>query len=344
MAGADSLRIATFNTELSRKGPGLLLRDIRKGDPQADAVAKVIALTAPDVLLLNGIDYDHGGLALGALAGLIRANGHDMPHHYATRPNSGWMTDVDLDGDGRRGGAGDAQGWGRFAGAGGMAVLSRYPIGKARDLSGLIWAEQPWARLPEKQGKPFPSQQALKVQRLSSVGHWIVPVEVQGRELSLLVFHATPPVFDGPEDRNGKRNHDEIMLWRHVLDGKLGAAPEGAFAILGDANLDPQDGQGIKQAIRGLLASAHLQDPQPNSAGGKAAADRHHKGDPALDTVDWPGRDEKGPGNLRVDYVLPSAEVKVVDAGVFWPAPGQSGHELARTASRHRLVWVDVRW
>ncbi|WP_457771769.1 endonuclease/exonuclease/phosphatase family protein [Phycobium rhodophyticola] len=237
IAKAESLRIATFNTELSRKGPGLLLRDIRKGDPQAEAVAKVIARIVPDVLLLNDIDYDHGGLTLGALAGLIRANGHDMPHHYAARPNSGWMTDQDLDGDGRRGGAGDAQGWGRYSGAGGMAILSRHPIGKARDLSGLIWAEQDWATLPMEKGKPFPSPQALKVQRLSSVGHWIVPVEVNGRVLTLLAFHATPPVFDGPEDRNGKRNHDEIMLWRQVLDGKWGGCrtaplPFSAMPIL----------------------------------------------------------------------------------------------------------------
>lgn len=348
-AVAESLRIATFNTELSRKGPGLLLRDIRKGDTQANAVAAVIAQTAPDVIVLNGVDYDHNGLTLAALTQLIAKAGHDMPYRFAARPNSGWATELDLDGDGRLGGAGDAHGWGRFAGAGGMAILSRYPMGKAHDLSQLIWAEQAWATLPQKNGKPFPSEAALKVQRLSSVGHWIVPIKIdERRALSLMAFHATPPVFDGPEDRNGKRNHDEISLWRHVLDGGYGVAPDKRFVILGDANLDPVDGQGLKSAIGALLTDPRVQDVQPQSAGAKAQGDPWHLGDPALDTVDWPGREKdakrKGPGNLRVDYVLPSIDLKVTGAGVFWPAPGQSGEELARRASRHRLVWVDVSW
>lgn len=344
-ANAQTLRIATFNVDLSRKGPGLLLRDIARGDAKAEAVAQVIARVAPDILLLNGVDYDHDGLTLGALAALIAARGHDMEHRFAARPNSGWATDHDLDGDGRRGGAGDSHGWGRYAGEDGMAVLSRYPIGAVRDLSGLIWAEQDWALLPRGETGPFPSRAAMEVQRLSSVGHWVVPVEVEGRVLTLLAFHATPPVFDGPEDRNGKRNHDEIMLWRHLLDGALGAAPREAFAVIGDANLDPVDGEGIKPAIRGLLADGRLQDAQPASAGARAAADVGHQGDPALDTADWPGaEDGERPGNMRVDYVLPSADLRVLDAGVFWPEPGTPDANLVRAASRHRLVWVDIGW
>ena len=345
LSQAETLRIATFHAELSRRGPGLLLRDILKGDEQAEAVAQVIAGAAPDVLVLNGVDFDHDGLTLAALSDLIAARGHEMPHRFAARPNSGWATDHDLDGDGRRGGPGDAQGWGRFAGDGGMAVLSRYPIGNVHDLSGLIWAEEDWAMLPKVKGTLFPSEAAMEVQRLSSVAHWVVPVEVGGRVLTLLAFHATTPAFDGPEDRNGKRNHDEIMLWRHLLDGKLGDAPEGAFVVIGDANLDPVDGDGIKPAIHGLLGDKRLQDAQPASEGGRAAANTSHKGDPALDTADWTGADEGGgPGNLRVDYVLPSADLRVLGAGVVWPAPGQSDADLVRKASRHRLVWVEVDW
>lgn len=345
-AAEKTIRIATYNAELSRKGPGLLLRDIAKGDDQAQAVAGVIAAAAPDVLVLNGVDYDHDLKTLKALAGLVAERGHDMPHLFAARPNTGWATGLDLDGDGRLGGPGDAQGWGRFAGAGGMAVLSRYPIGEVRDLSALIWAEQDWALLPVEDGKLFPSPEALAVQRLSSVGHWIVPVEIDGRALSVMAFHATPPVFDGPEDRNGKRNHDEIALWQKVLDGEYGAAPAGGFVIAGDANLDPVDGQGIKRAITGLLGDKRLQDPRPESRGARAAADKGQRGNAALDTVDWPGAEDEngGPGNLRVDYVLPSTGLKVEGAGVWWPAPDGSGFDMATRASRHRLVWVDIRW
>ena len=329
---------------MSRKGPGLLLRDILRGDDQAEAAAAVIAAAAPDVLVLNGIDYDHDNLTLKAFTALVAARGHAMEHVFAARPNSGWATALDLDGDGRLGGPGDNQGWGRYAGDGGMAVLSRLPLGEVRDLSGLIWAEQDWAELPQVEGRPFQSEAALVVQRLSSVGHWVVPVETGEGVLNVLAFHAAPPVFDGPEDRNGKRNHDEIALWRHLLDGRLGKVPEAPLVIAGDANLDPVDGDGIKAAIRGLLGDKRLQDPTPASEGGRAAADAGHRGDPALDTADWPGaEDGGGPGNLRVDYVLPSVGLEVTGAGVFWPAPGASGHEMAATASRHRLVWVDIR-
>ena len=46
--------------------------------------------------------------------------------------------------------------------------------------------------------------------RLSSTSHWGVPVDVDGSTVRFLVSHPTPPVFDGAEDRNGTRNHDEI--------------------------------------------------------------------------------------------------------------------------------------
>nr|WP_246156621.1 endonuclease/exonuclease/phosphatase family protein [Aquicoccus porphyridii] len=316
-----------------------MLRDILKGNDQSEAVAEVIARVRPDILLLLDIDFDFEARALGALNARIAAAGHRFDHAFTKRPNSGMATDLDLDGDGRRGGPGDAQGFGRFAGEGGMAVLSRWPIGEVTDLSGLIWGAQPWAIYPEVGGRPYPSDEAKAVQRLSSVAHWVLPVETPEGRVTLAAFHATPSVFDGPEDRNGRRNHDEIMLWRHWMNGDFGQATEGRFIILGDANLDPVDGDGIKVAIRGLLGDARLQDPLPKSPGAPAEADPEHEGNPALDTVDWPGPD---PGNLRVDYVLPSADFRLRGAGVFWPAPGEDGHDLAQRASRHRLVWVDL--
>nr|WP_322866718.1 endonuclease/exonuclease/phosphatase family protein [Aquicoccus sp. G2-2]MEA1114023.1 endonuclease/exonuclease/phosphatase family protein [Aquicoccus sp. G2-2] len=343
-AFADHIRIATYNVELSRRGPGLLLAAMAKGDRAAEAAAAVVARVAPDVLVLNGIDFDCDLMTISAFAELVAKHGHEMPYRLALRPNSGWASGIDLDGDGWLGGPGDAQGFARYAGDGGMAVLSRYPFGTVRDLSGLIWARQSWASLPVKSGAPYPSKAAMEVQRLSSVGHWIVPVMIGERRLDVMAFHATTPVFDGPEDRNGKRNHDEVLLWQHVLNGEYGRAPLTPFVIAGDANLDPVDGAGIRTAIRRLLDDKRLLDPRPKSAGGRAAADAGQKGDPAFDTVDWPGAEEAGPGNLRVDYVLPSAELRVLDAGVYWPAPGADGHDEAQVASRHRLVWVDVGW
>ena len=170
------------------------------------------------------------------------------------------------------------------------------------------------------------------VQRLSTTGHWIVPFEVPGRgRVHLMTFHASPPVFDGPEDRNGKRNHDEIMFWIHFMNGAFGEAPKEKFIVLGDANNDPSGGQGSKQAIRTLLDDPRLQDPLPQSAGSLALS-----GKPS-DTVDWP---EPEPGNLRVDYVLPSKDWHVSASGVYWP--DDAAAQKVEQASRHRLVWVDL--
>ncbi len=303
----------------------------------------VIAAARPDVIALQGIDYDLDGAALNALAGALAQAGLDYPHRFAGPPNSGRRSGLDLDGDGRADTPRDAQGYGRFTGQGGMAVLSRYPLAvpEMRDFTPLLWADLPGAALPSAGGKPFPGAGAQAVQRLSSVAHWDLPVDAPQGRLHLLTFHATTPVFDGPEDRNGLRNRDELRLWPLYLDGALGAAPPERFVLLGDANLDPADGEGRHEAIRALLADPRLQDPRPQSPGARAAADPGHAGDPALDTVDW-----DGPGNLRVDYVLPAAGLQVRAAGVLWPEAGGSVNgidaETAARASRHRLVWVDL--
>ena len=307
------------------------------------AVTEIVARTAPDVLLVTDFDHDPGGAALAALQGALAAAGMSYPHAFARASNAGLPSDIDLDGDGRDGTARDAQGYGRFRGDGGMALLSRFPIlsTEARDFSALLWRDLPGARMPaDAAGTPFPSAAAARLQRLSSTGHWVVPVLLpSGTRLTLMAFAATPPVFDGPEDRNGLRAADEGALWLRLLDGALGPPPAAPFAILGRANVDPVDGEGRHAALRALRDDPRLQDPRPASAGARAAADPGHAGDPALDTVDWPNAEAGGPGNLRVDYVLPSAGLKVRDAGVHWPDPPD---EAVRAASRHRLVWVDI--
>jgi len=323
-AQSQPLRIATYNVELQRDGPGLLLRDLARGkDPQIAAVLDVIATADADVLAIQNFDYDLTAEALSILA-----KAADYPHYFALRPNAGMPTGLDMDGDGKLGGPADAQGYGRFSGHGGMAILSRYPImtDSVQDLYDLLWKDVPDALLPVIADGPFPSADALAVQRLSTTGHWIVPIEVPKGQFDLMTFHASPPVFDGPEDRNGRRNHYEIRLWQQVLDGDIGTAPANRFVIAGDANLDPDDSDGIRSAIDNLLADMRLQDVRPTGAAG-------------TDTVDWA---DPVPGNLRVDYVLPSIHWAVLDSGVMWPAADDPEARTVATASRHRLVWVDL--
>lgn len=334
------LRIATYNTELGRDGPGLLVRDITSGkDKQVGAVVAVIARNAPDVIALQGIDWDLDNRALTALQTVLTNAGHPMPFSFSARPNSGLRTGLDMNGDGYLGDPEDAQSFGRFTGWRGIAVLSRFPIqtDAVRNLSDVLWKDVPDAEPPLKpDGTIFPSEAAWAEQRLSNTGHWIVPIDLDdGRTLSLLTFQAAPPVFDGPEDRNGLRNAAEILMWRHVLDGHFGEVPKNPV-IAGGANLDPVDGDGRHTAIQTLLSDARLQDSLPISPGAEAAPDEGHQGENALDTVDWPRV-----GRLRVDYVLPGAEWKITGSGVDWPIEAEAA-KLVDEASRHRLVWVDV--
>ena len=329
-----------------RDGPGIMLRDIESGkDVQANAVVAIIAKVSPDILLLTGFDYDLGQGALAALVGRLSDKGAEYPYVFALRPNTGMMTGFDLDGDGRLRGPGDAQGFGHYSGEGGMAILSRLPIDadRARDFSSFLWRDLP-GNLVDGAGY---GGDALSELRLSTTAHWDVPVTLpNGTVLHLLGFHASPPVFDGPEDRNGRRNHDESAFWLRYIDGALEwPAPDAPFVILGDGNLDPADGDGRRDAITALLSDPRLQDPVPGSEGGREAAaqggpNAAQRGDPAQDTADWP--EATGPGNLRVDYVLPSAALQLTGSGVYWPLAGTAEADLAALASRHRLVWVDV--
>jgi hypothetical protein len=360
-AAAGTLRIATYNVDLSRDGPGVLLHDLgREPDPGLDAVLWVIRTVRPDVLLITQFDHDLRGRALAVFRGLLAEGpqGIDYPYAFLAPVNAGMPSGRDLDGDGLGMGPGDALGWGKFPGDGGMALLSRLPVDEAaaRTFRDFRWADLPEAMLPERpDGGPWPDAEGRAALRLSSRSHWDVPVELPGGgRLRLLAANPTPPLFDGPEGLNRRRNRDEIGFWMRYIDGQVyrddqgrdSGASDAPFVLLGDLNLDPVDGEGLHDTVARLLAHAGLQDPAPASAGAVAGATAQggvnatHAGPPALDTADW--RDDGGPGNLRVDYALPSADLEIAGSGVFWPAPGEPLAEAVATGPAHRLVWVDL--
>lgn len=64
-----------------------------------------------------------------------------------------------------------------------------------------------------------------------------------------------------------------------------------------------------------------------------------HRGDPRVDTADF---SEPVPGNLRIDYVLPSRPVRVLGSVVFGPVAADPLSAL-NDASDHHLVWVGLR-
>jgi len=324
-ASATTLRLAVVHTDLGRDGPGLLLRDIRRQQDDILTARDAILAARPDILLLLRFDYDLNNTALDAFATLLTEAGHPMPHRFALRPNTGMATGLDMDGDGRTGTPNDAQGFGRFAGAGGMAILSRHPVdtGAVQDHSGFLWRDLPGALIPMRDGAPFPSASVFDIQRLSSTGHWQVPVVLpDGRRLTLLTWHAGPPVFGGRHSRNQRRNHDENAFWLHLLNGALPIAPPTApYVLIGNSNLDPAAGDGLHEAMQALLSHPALQDPQPMGRRATTASDS-----PA--TAWWPN----GPGAMRVSYILPDASARVLGSGLIWPDE----------PARHALVWMDL--
>jgi 3-phytase len=370
------VRFATFNASLNRFNAGDLVNELSSpGSPQPDVIAEIIQRTRPDVLLINEFDYDAGGLAAQYFQDNYLSVPHgdaqpiEYPYYFVAPSNTGIPSGFDLNNNGVIGGPDDAFGFGFFPGQFGMVVYSMFPIDyeSIRTFQMFLWKDMPGALLPDDPATPEPadwySPEELEVFRLSSKSHWDVPILIGGKTVHFLTSHPTPPVFDGPEDRNGRRNYDEIRFWADYIsparsgyiyddDGNVGGLEPGAmFVIAGDLNSDPFDGDSIPGSAQLLLEHPLVNTKvTPSSEGAveqsllQGGANLTHLGDPAFDTADF---SDTAPGNLRVDYVLPRKNLRIVDAGVFWPLMSDPLFGLVGVfpfpSSDHRLVWIDVR-
>jgi len=381
-AEQGAVRFATFNASLNRSSAGDLAAELASpGSAQPDTVAEIIQRVRPDVLLINEFDFDAGGVAAQLFQDNYLSAAHgdadpiSYPYHYVAPSNTGIYSGFDLDNSGAAGDfvPGDSFGFGFFPGQFGMAVYSMYPIDldAIRTFQLFLWKDMPGALLPDDPAIAGPadwySPDELDVFRLSSKSHWDVPIVIPGddepKTVHFLVSHPTPPVFDGPEDRNGTRNADEIRFWADYItpsrngyiyddDGQSGGLQPGAlFVIAGDQNSDPFDGDSIPGSAQQLLDHPLINTKvTPDSGGAVEQSDIQgglndiHIGDPAFDTADFFDGD---PGNLRADYVLPRKSLKIIDAAVFWPTSDDPLFPLVGIfpfpSSDHRLVWVDVR-
>jgi hypothetical protein len=359
------VRFATFNASLNRGSEGQLFADLSTRDnAQAQAVAEIVQRVRPDVLLINEFDFDPRAAKLFQRNYLSVSQHGVAPiqygHVFIAPSNTGVPSGHDLNNDGSVGGPDDAFGFGFFPGQFGMAVYSKWPIDAmgVRTFQHFLWKDMPGNLIPT----PFYSPEEVEILRLSSKSHWDLPIRVRNREVHFLVSHPTPPVFDGPEDRNGRRNFDEIRFWAdyisparsgYVYDdaGRPGGLAPGAhFVVAGDQNSDPLDGDSIPGAIQQLLEHPFVNTSvTPESEGAVEAAalqggaNDSHLNDPRFDTADF---SDSAPGNLRADYVLPRDSLAITDAGVFWPLLSDPLSRLTGTfpfpSSDHRLVWVDV--
>ncbi len=376
-AQETTLKIATFNVSMealnyvegkrgeSPKVSGDTLSNALASDhQQIKNIAEIIQTINPDIILLNEFDNQNNDGQHGnnqALKVFINhylnksQNGQssiDFPYFYQGSVNTGVNSGLDIDGNGEKGQLpGDGYGYGYFPGHFSMVLLSKYPIdmSKIRTFQHFKWHDMPNALIPidSTTNKPWYSQAVWQKLKLSSKSHWDVPIQVNGKTIHILASHPTPPVFDGPEDRNGKRNHDEIRFWRDYIStdnasyiyddkgNKGGIKAKQAFVILGDLNATTVDGNAIKASIASLLSNDKIQDAMPQSLAGKKHSPdningKHH-------TAFW---------GMRVDYVLPSVSgLSIKDSGIFWPEKSDKRYRLIKdrkASSDHRLVWLEL--
>ncbi len=391
---STEIRVATFNASMSRGTEGGLIADLSTGDnSQAQSIAEIIQKTDADIILINEFDFDAAGQAADLFlqnylsVGQNGATPIDYGYVYAAPSNTGVLSGFDLNNDGTAATtddlgsftyANDSQGFGQFPGQFGFVIYSKHPIDtdNIRSFQEFLWKDMPDNLLTDGAGEvplnEYYSAEEIDALRLSSKNHVDVPVFVGGEVVHVLAAHPTPPVFDGAEDRNGKRNHDEIRFWADYVDGaeyiyddagQTGGLDAGErFVIVGDYNADPFDGDSFDGAINQLLdhdavqGSATEDAITPDGPGGREQAvaqggdNAGHDGTAAFDTADFgfngadPANDNP-PGNLRVDYALPSESgLAYLDGGVYWPESTDPDFVLTSfPTSDHRLVYTDLR-
>lgn len=367
---SQTLRVATFNVSMeagnylpagtAASGNELFELLASDNNQQIRNIAEIIQRVRPDVILLNEFDYNPDSNK-GVKAFIQRylntahfgAKAIDYPYFYTAPVNTGVDSGFDLDKDGIASGkGGDAFGYGLYPGQYGMVILSRYPVDtkNIRTFQHFLWKDMPdnlLNTIKDEQGQAWFSDEAQQILRLSSKSHWDVPVNVNGSTVHILASHPTPPVFDGPEDRNGKRNHDEIRFWTDYLSGGKQAAyiyddsgHKGGlkgrnFVLVGDLNASSVEGEGITTGIGSLLTHKRVNSTYPPGSKGGAL---HSPGNAhaASHTAEW---------RMRADYVLPGITLNITDGGVFWPEPNDPLYRLIKdrqASSDHRLVWVDI--
>ncbi|MEI8611676.1 endonuclease/exonuclease/phosphatase family protein [Enterovibrio sp. Hal110] len=374
--GVTSCRFATFNVAMSADNAGDMFEALKSADdPRISArfnnLAAIIQRVRPDVLLLCEFDHLGDGGDDGMLAHFLehflgKSQQGESPIHYPYRylppTNTGLAiqqgTDVSKVPQ-------KAHGFGRHHGQYGFVVLSRYPIDadNIRCWQSMRWADMPNHRMP----KNFFDKETESALRLSSKNHVVVPINVGEKTIHLIACHPTPPVFDGKERRNLRRNADELRLISDIIEnaaylvddagqsGGLGA--NDTFVVMGDLNADPTNGDGDKKVIQGLLTHPRI---KPSSMQTALPENNHlprhiPTSDGAIESLSGTRTKHKSRAThargLRLDYVLPSNDLNVVDGGVFWPRSSseaydfiadESGRVVSSVSSDHQLVWLDL--
>ncbi len=239
----------------------------------------------------------------------------------------------------------DSWGFGTFPGQYAMALLVLEGLDlltdEVRTFRHFLWRDLPDGRRPTdpESGDFWYDDEVWDRFPLSSKSHWDVPVRLPGGAvIHVLASHPTPAAFDGPERRNKLRNRAEIKFWSDYISGAefitddrgmAGGLDAGAsFVIMGDLNADPDEGSAVDDPIGTFLLSNEAVNsgftPVADSAGLAAFPDL----DPD-DTAGW---------GMRVDYVLPSADIEILGGMIVRPIPDNPDR-----VSDHFPVYLDLR-
>lgn len=372
-----TIRVATFNVSMEADNYSdrqeknltngstnknlLLKQHLQKKDhPQIKNIAEIIQRVRPHIILLNEFDFienTQNGIEAFQKNYLSVSQNQQKPIHfkyyYVNSVNTGEPSPFDLDKDGVASGmGGDAWGFGLFPGHYGMVLLSQFPIDKqsVRTFKLFPWSAMPGVQQPRnpETGERWYTPEEWQALRLSSKSHWDIPVHANNKVVHILASHPTPPVFDGPENRNGRRNYDEIRFWAdyikpqqsgYIVDdnGHQGGLPRNQrFVILGDLNAGTHAGEGHPAAINQLLLHPLVNGAVTPQSRGAQESFPEQEGSAAF-TAEWAN---------RIDYVLPSQfGIKARSNGVFWPSVNDPLYRLIKSraaSSDHRLVWQDI--
>ncbi|WP_435101857.1 endonuclease/exonuclease/phosphatase family protein [Halarchaeum sp. P4] len=357
--GKHAVRYASYNvTDLSTD------QVQTPGDEQAAAAARVIQEANPDVLLLNELtnNVQQGEHTERTNIEAFVENylsvpqadhleGIDYPHTLQPASNTGVLpeTAYDFNKNGDAGDRpGDAYGFGLYPGHYAFAVASKHPIDEdaIRSFQTFEWADMPNNLIPFK-GEDgvdtdglYLTEAEAEVYRLSSKTHIDVPLEVPGGTVHGLFAHPTPPVFDGPNNFNGRWNHDEVRFFADYVAGADyiyddsgrtgGLDTDASYVLMGDMNAGPGD-EPLDPATKYFIENDAFETRRlPTSPSGARNGTPHA-------TANF------GDGGSHVDWVLPSPDLSLRGSSVVWPNAGKRGlGDAVRTASDHRLVWADV--
>ncbi|HCE2171379.1 TPA: endonuclease/exonuclease/phosphatase family protein [Vibrio parahaemolyticus] len=342
--------------------------------------------TGEDKAALEGFQKNYLSVAqsLDGAGGEANLEPIEYPYAESYSTNTGLLSDFDLDNNGTAGQMpGDAWGFGMYHGQYAFALMSKYKIDTAntRTFQEFKWKDLEGAKIPTiticngsqkipdnmKCGDEWYSAEEWAQVRLSSKNHVDAPIIIptsNGNEVvHLLMSHPTPPVFD--PGKNQAQNAAEVEFWHHYIQGKEffyddsgkkgGLASGAKFVMMGDQNLDPVAGDGISSVMQDLHSDPLVnQDVMNGNLYPTSFGAAEHAVEKSS-THPYPNRITSTFG-LGVDYALPSANLNVVDSGVYWSASYEEGRKLFNdsrigkygngkdVSSDHRMIWIKAQF